>query len=258
MDSYGVVTVRGIFPFLKREEVFVVDVTSKYKDLISMFCEELDEDNSAIVLSILDINGWNIYVRNEIDNELFCVINDIYPSASRSTCLLEDLKDDDCVVLSRTADSVRPRRLLPCLLQEILMYQVLTLLRILDDDQLHSVITKQIKALESTFLENSSPGLSRGYCGYRNLRSGLSYGDDGNSYYRAVYFSLFEQIIIHNRHHLFGHLHDLFRTHGFMTDGGVAADKVEFDEDFEEFLTTLNCAASKSPVIDRVYAIWFL
>ena len=250
MDTYGVVTVKGVFPFLKREEQFIVDVNSSYEDLVSSFCEELDEDHSAIVLSLLDNNGWNIYIRNEIDDELFSVINDIYPNASLSTCALAALQDDDCVVLSRVTDVVRPRRLLPCLLQEILMYQVLTLLPILDDDQLHNVVTEQIKALEGSFMENSSPGLSRGFCGYRNLRSGLMDGDDGNSYYRSVYFSLFEQIIIHNRHQLFGQLHDLFRTHGYKkeaegkdTDNG-SEEESEFD-DFEEFLATLKCAAGE-------------
>lgn len=273
-DSNSIITVKGIFPFLKREELFVIDINSSYADLISTFCEELDEDNRAIVLSALDASGWSIYIRSEVDNEMFCVIHDIFPNGSLSTCLLTDLKDDDDVVLSRSDDVIRPRRLLPCLLQELIMHQVLDLLRVLNDEQIHAVVTAQISAIEDAFLENSSPGRSRGYCGYRNLRS-----NDGNSYYRSVYFSLFEQIILHRKHHLFGQLRDLFRTHGFKirrvlsdralnsnsdtttrsranTTSTAADDEDELDfmddpaaamldEDFDEFLTTLNCAASK-------------
>ena len=55
--------------------------------------------------------------------------------------------------------------------------------------------------------------LNNSYCGWRSIKG------DGNCYYRAVYFSLFEQIVVRREHHVFARLHAKFKALSFADEG---------------------------------------
>jgi len=66
-----------------------------------------------------------------------------------------------------------------------------------------------ISVLQSTYekvpvLKSRYKYLSNSYCGFRTTKN------DGNGYYRAIYFGLFENIILTNHRHLFGALQERF------------------------------------------------
>ena len=78
--------------------------------------------------------------------------------------------------------------------------------------------------------------LNKTYCGWRAIKG------DGNCYYRAVYFSLFEQIIFRKQYSFFGRLYEKFEHLCFT-------DPDEHDEHLE-LLDALQQASSKICVVE--------
>lgn len=107
---------------------------------------------------------------------------------------INDLEANDRIAISKQRDNVGPR-----------MY---------------------MKSLEVYYSDSSRVSdLMNRYCGWRSIKG------DGNCYYRAVYCSLFEQIIVGEKCYLFAKLHDEFATLHFT-------DEVD-QEEHEEFLWIL-------------------
>lgn len=89
---------------------------------------------------------------------------------------------------------------------------------------------KYLKSL-NIYSDNSRVSeLMNNYCGWRSIKG------DGNCYYRAVYFSLFEQIIARKQFNLFGNLHNKFSSVIFEDE----ADQ----EEHQEFLDLLGQQSS--------------
>lgn len=113
---------------------------------------------------------------------------------------LSDIDGNSIICVSRFTDCVRSRHLMSSLWK----------------------ILKQNSTMKERFQR-----LTKSYCGFRSVKG------DGNCYYRAVYFSLFEQIIVSKKTSSFKALYDVFSTISFSDDS----------DDFSEFMQTLKLAS---------------
>jgi hypothetical protein len=104
---------------------------------------------------------------------------------------------------------------------------------------------KYIKSLSAHSDQTRVSELMNNYCGWRTIKG------DGNCYYRAVYFSLFEQIIVRRQYRLFGKLRDKFSSIHFDDE----ADQEEHEEFLEILATQTSGKPSWGSVADFEYEV---
>ena len=208
-------------PTVNRIEYCSIPYPVEYNVLYYSVTDDLDLVSGVKVsMSLRDNQGWNIEI---VDDGSFAQLaqfaHGCYTTASK-------IAADDIIALTFSTSILGPRR------------------RIL---HLHYKICSQcfrnsniihgfnIRKLQELFSHSS--GLK--FIGYRTVLSNGNNMNDGNSYYRAVYFSLFEQLIISSRNALFDSILRLF------TEFGYDDKSSSLSEDFEELLVTLKLAAGK-------------
>jgi len=254
--------ITAYFPFLKHEENFVLPLNIRYEELIQILTKELDIDNEErIFLSIVDKFGWSSLIKSnnsELDYE---------------GCVVSDIKNNCYFTLRLQSEFFSGR--MPI---HHLIYQLKQRLCPKGNEQLEKQLERMLMSTSSNVTSSSIA-----YCGYRNFPlcnfnlNKINTSCDGNEYYRVIYFTLFEQIILEKKQHLFKNLYDLFRMFGNThpkksnnksngngtnnnngSDGNSKIDEYSInsdededgdDDDFMEFLQTLQLASGKLCVV---------
>lgn len=272
------------YPFLKHEELFSIPTDSNYENIIYTLYEEVatEEDHgrsegdfSRIVsISVLDPRGY-IYMPIQLEYGV-----DMNTLLIRDNAGIIPLKNEDLVTCSRFSDKFSPRRPINLLLQQIIQdyafVGVCVSGGVIDYDVRYMELFQDFyahhgSAFKDQYILATAPFH---YFGYRNMSAASNrlsnYSErmkqctklpthlnvnDGNAYYRSVYFGLFEQIIVGKNLHLFGLIADMFRKNGHSVHVHPSSNSdssdhkpdalIEEDADFQELINTLELASSK-------------
>lgn len=210
-------TVQAIFPFDENHsENFELNKGQTLSEVINELCRELgDTDLGEVRLSRVDSYGWCTMLiplrrrRQDAAEQLF----------SGDTIDVSDIADGDVICVSRLRDCIGFRT------------PIASLFRVIANGFKRNGVEMDLNSLN-----NRIRILSKNYNGWRAIKG------DGNCYFRAVYFSMFENVIARSlQSEYFSYLHDLFAS--------VTKQVTENDhalEDHEELLQVLSLAAGAS------------
>ena len=209
MSESGANVVTVIFPSLKHTELCNLSKSASYNEAISALCEEIEDSENYIV---------NISILKE---ELgYCIpIYKSVPSAVQLNELCEgtitSVRNNDTIVVTRSCDMLSMRY--------------------------HITLLKQLIG-NKALVKELSPYMTSKLC-YRAFPTycfphwdAFTPEEDGNHYYRSVYFSVFESIVLSRRWDCFLERHAVFA-------GCMPPEEV--DDDVQEVLKSLILASSK-------------
>ena len=283
---------------MKHEEVFSIPIESTYKDIVNTIYEEIgtEDDYDRVIgdytnivsISLLDPGGY-IYIPIHNEYGIDSITNKLIDNTKSIP-----LKNEALVTCSRFADKFSSRKPIQLLLQQInqdyAFIGVCVAGGVIDYDTRYTELYQDFYTHHGSMFKDQYILATKPfyYFGYRsmsassnninnysermkkckNLPSNLNV-NDGNAYYRSIYFGLFEQIIAGKNIHLFGLIANIFREVGHDThvtqhhkqhsntntntasngDDGEGEVEVEVDigddGDFQELITTLELASSK-------------
>ena len=130
---------------------------------------------------------------------------DIIPNSKQHDVEIDiiDIQHKDTLCINKIRETIGPRKYLQSLICSYMN-------------------KKQNKQLITTRVDE----MMQNYCGWRSIKG------DGNCYYRAVYFSLFEQLIVNRDHETFLKIIEKFENIKYA-DGNENDDHIEMLEMLE-------------------------
>ena len=205
---------------MNRREYLNIQSPFQFNDLYNAVLEEIDVLHGVIVsLSIRDKQGWNIEI---VDTNTFTKLAEFALGCYSTTA---NICENDIIALSFSGNKVGMRRRILHLLYDIVC-------RCFASRNSNLFYNFQIRKLQELFCHASGAK----YVGYRHVLSDNCTGNAGDSFYRAVYFNLFEQVIVSCRNNIFENILELFKVYG-------RCELQSDTDDFDELLLTLKLAA---------------
>lgn len=159
---------------IPRKFAVMLDCDSNYTDIKRTLTMKLGIPDNDVTIYRINEDGWYSEIRPAMER----ATEDSFCKTDDSCCLT-NLKTNDLLYLTSSKDNVGPK----CKLSTLAF-----------DNRYNKSLVSKIQELN--FL----------YCGWRSIRG------DGNCYYRAVIFSLIEQLITANNRPQLQALHDKFNS----------------------------------------------
>ena len=206
MSQNPKLSVKVNFPSLKHIELCNIEKSLEYDEVLQIFCNEIDELENCIV---------NISINKELLGYCVPIYKSIPNTIQQYEATLSSIVNNDTLIITRSCDILSMKY--------------------------HISLLKQLFT-NKVLIRELTPIMSNKIC-YRSFPiicfqywNAFKPENDHNNYYRSVYFSIFEQIILEDKFEYFLILHNIIQEY-------VLEEYI--DDDMSEVMKSLLLASSK-------------